>query len=347
MNETKRPLFVTDLGLGQVEELLVSMGEPAWRAKVLLSWVYSKKASSFENITDFPKALRQKFSERITLSSTSELNLQVSRDGTRKATLELWDGRVIETVLIPSLGGRYSVCVSSQVGCAVGCPFCKTGQGGYERNLGIAEICDQVLYFARQLTPEESIGNVVFMGMGEPMANYLDVIASIRNLNAPWGFGLGARNITVSTAGHIPGIEKLGKECPQVGLAVSLHAANNQLRNKLVPMNKKYPLPKLINACQTYFATCGRRVTFEYCLFDGVNDSLEDARQLAHLVSGLNCHINLLVANVTGSNEWLPPSKEKVIAFEAELKRLRVVVTVRKSYGGDIKAACGQLSRND
>jgi 23S rRNA (adenine2503-C2)-methyltransferase len=181
------------------------------------------------------------------------------------------------------------------------------------------------------------------MGMGEPFANYLDVMSAVEHLNATWGFGLGARNITISTAGHVPGIEKLSKEKLQVGLAVSLHAADNVLRNKLVPLNRKYPLEKLIPACAAYIESTGRRMTFEYCMFEGVNDSLAQARELAHLLRGLNCHINLIAANETVGCDFQPPKPDVVMAFEDELKRLRITVTLRRSFGRDINAGCGQL----
>jgi len=344
----ERPIFITDFSLAQTEELMASLGEPAYRAKALLGWVYQKRATSIFEMTDFPKALRDKLALKIHLSSVEEVETQEARDGTVKALLSLWEGRTIETALMPSSTGQFTVCVSSQVGCATGCPFCATGQQGYERNLGAGEICDQVLYFARRLGDKGAISNVVFMGMGEPFANYLDVMSAVEHLNAPWGFGLGARNITLSTAGHVPGIEKLSKEKLQVGLAVSLHASDNALRNKLVPLNRKYPLEKLIPACAAYIQTTGRRVTFEYCLFEGVNDSLIQARTLAHLLRGLKCHVNLIATNETGGCDWQSPKPDVVLAFENELKRLRITVTLRKSFGRDIQAGCGQLkSQNE
>ena len=340
---TERPTFITDFSLTQTEELMASLNEPAYRAKALLRWVYQKHAASIYEMTDFPKALRDRLALKIHISSVEEVEVQEARDGTVKALLSLWEGRTIETALMPSATGQYTVCVSSQVGCATGCPFCATGQQGYERNLGASEICDQVLYFARRLGDKGTISNVVFMGMGEPFANYLDVMSAASHLNAPWGFGLGARNITISTAGHVPGIEKLSKEKLQVGLAVSLHAADNALRNKLVPLNRKYPLEKLIPACAAYIEATGRRMTFEYCLFEGVNDSIPQARELAHLLRGLNCHVNLIAANETGGCDWQPPKQNVVMAFENELKRLRITTTLRKSFGRDISAGCGQL----
>jgi 23S rRNA (adenine2503-C2)-methyltransferase len=340
---TERPTFITDLSPAQLEELMVSLGEPAYRAKIILRWVYQKRAASFEAMSDLPKALRDKLTEKLRLSSVTEASARESKDGTVKALLMLWDGRTIEAALIPSAKGQFTVCVSSQVGCATGCPFCATGQQGFERNLGASEICDQVLYFARRLGDDGSISNIVFMGMGEPFANYLDVMTAVEHLNAPWGFGLGARNITISTSGHIGGIEKLSKEKYQVGLAVSLHATDNAVRNKLVPMNRKYPLEKLIPACAAYIEATGRRVTFEYALFAGINDSILQARELARLLHGLNYHVNLIAANPTPGCAYQPSSKAVLLAFEEELKRLKVPATLRKSYGGDIQAACGQL----
>ncbi|MCL2706806.1 MAG: 23S rRNA (adenine(2503)-C(2))-methyltransferase RlmN [Dehalococcoidia bacterium] len=341
-----RPTFLTDLSLKDAEGLMRSFNESAWRAKPLLAWVYQKRAGSFDDMTDLPKLLREKLSAAVTFSSVAELEVQESRDGTLKALLELWDGRSIEAAAIPSFKGQYTVCVSSQVGCAIGCPFCASGKYGYERNLGIAEICDQVLFFAERLGGDAAISNIVFMGIGEPLVNYLDVLLASERLNAPWGFGLGARNITISTAGYVPGIEKLSKEKLQLGLAVSLHAADNALRNRLVPLNRKYSLDKLIPACDAYVKASGRRVTFEYALFAGINDSLEQARQLAYLLRELNCHINLIAANPTIGCDWQSPTSEIIEAFKAELMRLNKAVTLRKSFGRDIKAACGQLKNN-
>jgi 23S rRNA (adenine2503-C2)-methyltransferase len=323
---------------------MARLGQPAYRARQLLAWVYKKQAGSFEEMTNFPKALREKLAGEIHLSSVEQLQVEESRDGTVKALLSLCDERTIETALMPSSKtGNYTVCVSSQVGCANGCPFCATGQQGFERNLSPGEIVDQVLYFVRHLGEKGVIGNIVFMGMGEPLINYADVMLAVERLNADWGFGLGARAMTISTAGWVPGIEKLSKEKVQIGLAVSLHAANDELRSRLVPLNKKYPLARLIPACKEYVSSSGRRISFEYCLFAGINDSMEQARELAHLLRGMNCHINLIAANDTGSPRFKPPAREVVLAFASELKRLSATTTIRQSLGRDIKAACGQL----
>jgi 23S rRNA (adenine2503-C2)-methyltransferase len=340
-----RPVFVTDLDFARVKDLFVSLGEPAYRAEQLLAWIYKKRAASFEEMTDFPVKLREKLKGEIQLTSVKPIHIEDSRDGSSKALLALYDGRNIETALIPSYtgAGSYTVCVSSQVGCANGCPFCATARQGFERNLSSGEIIDQVLYFARRLGKKGVISNVVFMGMGEPLANYPDVVLAVERINASWGFGLGARDITISTAGWVPGIEKLSNYGLQVGLAVSLHASNDLLRSRLVPLNRKYPLLKLIPACREYVRLTGRRVSFEYCLFAGVNDSPAQARELAHLLHGINCHVNLIAANDTGDLRYKAPPLRVILAFENELKTLGINATLRKSYGSDINAACGQL----
>jgi 23S rRNA (adenine2503-C2)-methyltransferase len=340
---TERPSFVTDLDIAGAEELMIRLGEPRYRAGQLLGWVYKRGAASFEAMTDFPKVLREKLAGELALTSVVEATRQEARDGTVKALLQLYDGKTIETVLMPSSKeDGFTVCVSSQVGCPVGCPFCATGQQGFERNLSASEIVDQVLYFARYLGERGHITNVVFMGMGEPLANYGNLMEAVEYLNAPWGLGLGARSMTVSTAGIVPGIEKLAREEKQVGLALSLHAANDELRRKLVPFNRKYPLSQLMTAVRKYVQLSGRRVSFEYCLFENVNDSLMQARELAHLIKGLNAHVNLIAANEVCAG-YKAPGRAAVLAFEDELKRLGINATLRRSYGREIKGACGQL----
>jgi len=286
---------------------------------------------------------------------------KVSADGqTRKVLFRLDDGRTIESSLmlyekVSSSRERRTVCVSTQVGCPVGCPFCATGQQGFERNLRPGEIMEQVLYFMRLVSAEQLRGevatdparrpvtNVVFMGMGEPLANYEAVWQSIITLNSKQSLGLGVRQITVSTAGLVPQIKRLAGEDIHVELAVSLHAANDALRNKLVPLNKKYPLSQLIPACREYFKKTGRRPTFEYALFQGVNDSLGHARELANLLQGLNCQVNLIAGNPTKCKDFAPSPMKKVLAFQKYLKDSGVSSTVRVSRGVDIEAGCGQL----
>ncbi|MCL2150351.1 MAG: 23S rRNA (adenine(2503)-C(2))-methyltransferase RlmN [Dehalococcoidia bacterium] len=335
-------VFATGFAPESLEAFFAGLDAPRYRAGQLLNWLYKRGAASFEEMTDFPKALRGSLAGEIVLSSVTEAKRQEARDGTAKALLRLYDERTIETVLLPSRKGSYTVCVSVQVGCPVGCPFCATGLQGFERNLLPAEIVDQVLYFKRYLGERGAITNLVFMGMGEPLANYDNLLQALVALNAPWGLGLGARNLTISTAGLVAGINRLAREKLQLGLAISLHASNDVLRSKLVPLNRQYPLAILLEAARRYVALSGRRVSFEYCLFDGVNDSLLQARELAYLLRGLNAHVNLIAASDVGTS-YLAPSRERILGFEVELRRLGVNVTLRRSYGREIAAGCGQL----
>lgn len=343
LSKSSPPIFAAGFEPALAEAFFAELGAPRYRAAQLLNWVYKRSAVSFEEMTDFPRALREQLVGKIALSSVTELKLREARDGTVKVLLGLYDGRTIEAALIPATRtGGYTVCLSTQVGCPVGCPFCATGGQEFERNLLPAEIIDQVRYFKRYLGERGTITNLVFMGMGEPLANYDHLFKALAILNAPFGLGIGARNMTLSTAGLVPGIDKLSREKLQVGLAISLHAANDILRSQLVPINQKYPLNQLISAARRYVTLSGRRVSFEYCLFAGVNDSLPQARELAHLIKGINAHVNLIAANGAYASYSAPP-REAVLAFEGELRRLGLNVTLRRSYGREIEAGCGQL----
>ena len=346
-------IFLTDLNIEEVNKLVTSLAEPAYRARQLLAWVYQRLAVSIDEMTDLPQAFRQKLAQQVNLHTLTPIHEAREKDGTVKILFNLKDGKTVETALMkfPSTGGkhRYTVCISTQVGCPIGCPFCATGQQGFERNLTPGEIIDQVLYFARYLQDKtigregERIKNIVFMGMGEPLVNYDALWQAIEMLNSPDGFGLSARSMTISTAGLIPGIERLSNEKLQVGLAISLHASDNKLRDKLVPINKKYPLEELIAACREYFARTGRRVSFEYALFDSVNDSLVQVQSLADLIQGTNCHVNLISVNQTTNQKMQPSPRNKVLAFQQELKNRGINCTLRLSRGQDIDAGCGQL----
>ncbi len=352
---------ILDLAYPQLKELVRSLGEPAYRADQILWWIYGKLATSFEEMTDLPLSFRQKLAEVTSLSGLTPVDEKISADGqTRKVLFRLDDGRTIESGLMlyekaGSSRERRTVCVSTQVGCPIGCLFCATGQQGFERNLRPGEIIEQVLYFMRLVSAEQVGGeaatdparrpvtNVVFMGMGEPLANYEAVWQSIEILNSKHGLGLGARQITISTAGLVPQIRRLAGESVHVELAISLHAANDALRNKLVPINKKYPLSQLIPACREYFKRTGRRPTFEYALFQGVNDSEKHALELARLLEGMNCQVNLIAGNPTACSEFSPSPVKRVLAFQKMLKDSGVSSTVRVSKGTDIEAGCGQL----
>lgn len=344
---------ITDLTIKEVEKLLMSLDEPAFRVNQFLSWVYQRLATTYNEMTDLPLSLREKLEQRIPLHTLTPVHEVMSKDDTVKILFRMMDGRTVESALMLYAAGvgrpRTTVCVSTQVGCPVGCPFCATGQQGFERNLTQGEIVDQVLYFARLVNNGERenrhnhITNIVFMGMGEPLADYDSLIRSILILTSPGCFGTSPRNITVSTAGLVPQIHRMSREKIRVGLAVSLHAPDNELRNILVPLNKKYPLEKLIPVCKEYAQVTGRRVSFEYVLFEGINDSLSQADALARLLTGLKCHVNLIPVNQTPGSNYRPPSRSRVLAFEQKLKVTGINCTLRLSRGQDINAGCGQL----
>jgi len=353
-----KSVCLTDLDYSQVEQLMAEMGEPVYRARQLQNWIYKQLAGTFADMTNLPGAFRRKLIEKARLHSLEPVREMVSKDGTVKALFTLADNRTVESSLMMhhvSAGKPYyTVCASTQIGCTIGCPFCATGQQGFERNLTSGEIIDQVLYFASRLRaagavtnhhdlPVCMVNNVVFMGMGEPLANYDAVLKAIKVLNSNDCLGIGARNMTVSTAGLVPQIKRFASEELQVRLAVSLHAGDNVLRNRLVPLNKRYPLEKLMKACSEYCNVTGRRISFEYILFEGINDSFKQARQLASILEGIDCHVNLITASATANEEFRAPARATVLAFRNELRRLRVNCTVRQRKGNDIDAGCGQL----
>ncbi len=350
---------ITGLTPEQLENLVKSTGEPGYRARQLNKWIYRGLAFSYEEMSDLPAAFRQKLAETTRLHSLRPVHETTGRDGTTKILFSLNDGLTIEAALMTyekeGGGERSTICVSTQVGCGIGCPFCATGKQGFTRNLTAGEIIDQVLYLARrrQEPPEGNKnddtgkarrpGNIVFMGMGEPLANYDALLQAIERLNSPEGFGLGARNMVISTAGLVPQIKRLSREKFQVGLAVSLHASDNALRDRLVPINRKHPLEQLIPACRDYYLETGRRVSFEYVLFKDINDKPGQAQSLARLLRGLNCHVNLIAANATGDPNFQPPSRRAILDFERILKESGINATLRQPRGQDIDAGCGQL----
>lgn len=342
--DLSKKVALLDLTSGQLAEWLASLGEPPFRVAQVRHWIYCSLVTDFAEMRNLPKALRERLAEIAYLGTMRPLKEMVSSDGlTRKALFELQDNQTIESVLM-HYDKRHTVCLSTQVGCAMGCPFCATGQGGLVRNLTPGEIVEQVLHFARLLKTEgEKITNVVVMGMGEPLANYDATWQAIETLNAPDGFGLGARRITISTVGLVPGIERLSREGLQIGLAVSLHAAEDALRDELVPINKRYPLSQLMRACRDYVERTRRRISFEYALVDGVNDSPDQAHQLAGLLKGLLCHVNLIPLNPTAECPYRPSPRKRILAFQAELNRSGIANTLRMRRGLDIQAGCGQL----
>jgi len=342
--DATRKVALLDLTYPELEDLILSLGQPRYRAAQIAEWLYKHLVSDFKEMHNLPPALRERLSEVSVIGRLNPLEEIASQDGlTRKALFSLPDGHTIESVLM-HYKKRHTLCLSTQVGCPIGCPFCATGQSGFERDLSPGEIVEQVLYFARELKgTEQRLTNLVFMGMGEPFLNWEATWKAIQALTDPRRFGLGARHITISTAGFVPGIEALAREGSQVSLAISLHAANDELRERLVPLNHRYPLEVLTGACRDYVKRTKRRITFEYALIEGVNDSCSHAQELAGLLSGLLCHVNLIPLNPTADCGWRGSSKGVILAFQRELLKAGVPVTVRIDRGLDIHAGCGQL----
>jgi 23S rRNA (adenine2503-C2)-methyltransferase len=332
------------LGYADLQAQMAMWGEPRFRAEQVWNWIYKHLAADFQEMTNLPLALRERLAHFYRLSPLTPLEEQNSQDGlTRKVLFSLPDGETIESVLM-SYEQRQTVCVSSQVGCPLGCPFCATGQCGFVRDLDVPEIVAQPIYFAHQLQGQGlSLTNVVLMGMGEPFLNYEAVWEAIERWNDHSGLDLGARRITISTAGHVPGIRQLAQEPLQVGLAVSLHAADDALRDKLVPLNRRHPLAELMDACREYVKTTRRRITIEYALIDQVNDSAEQAERLADLLEGLLCHVNLIPLNPTAGIDYRPSPLRRVNEFQIVLLERQVPTTVRLGRGIEIQAGCGQL----
>lgn len=335
------------LSRDELERLVRSWGAPRFRAEQIWRWLYGGLAVGPAEMTNLPAALRERLAAETTISGVEPLRCLAAEDGlTEKVLLGLADGATIEAVLMHYDGGaeRHTVCASSQVGCAIGCEFCATGQQGWTRDLTAGEISAQVLYWERVLRGRGAhVTNVVLMGMGEPLLNRGAVWRAVRNLNDDDGLGLGARRFTISTSGIVPGIRALAAELPAVGLAVSLHAPNDAMRDALVPVNRRYPLADVIDACREYVAATGRRVTMEYTLIAGVNDSDGAARETATLLRGLRCHVNLIPLNPTEGCALRPSPAERVERFRDLLRRAGIATTVRLRRGAEVLAGCGQL----
>jgi len=320
------------------------LGEPSFRARQIAEWKYRKLAAGYADMRTLPLALREELARRLPFSTLEPVQEIGSADAqTTKLLFRLEDGQLIESVLMRHLD-RSTVCVSSQAGCKMRCSFCATGHGGWRRNLTSDEIVDQVLHFGRLLKNEHRhVTNVVFMGMGEPLDNYDAVLDAVWLLNATDGVGLGARNITVSTCGLVPEIRRLAGEPVQVNLAVSLAATTDDRRGELIPVNRRWPIRELLAACDEYARATHRRVSFEYVLIAGVNDSLEEADRLAGLLRGRLAHVNLIPLNPVEGDAYKRPEEPAIRRFEAVLQAARVPVSVRYSKGVDIVAGCGQL----
>ena len=329
-----------NLELKEMEGFIKSLGEPGFRAKQVFSWIY-KGVTDFDQMTNVPKSLREKLMEQSYIGRLEIVKVQKSKtDGTRKYLYELEDGNRIESVFMKYKYGN-SICVSSQAGCRMGCKFCASTRNGLERNLTPGEILSQLM--EAEADTGEKINHIVIMGTGEPFDNFDNVAAFLRIINDKNGLNIGMRNITVSTCGLVPMIERFADEFPQVNLAISLHGTTNEIRGGMMPVNNKYPIEVLIAACKDYTEKTGRRITFEYTMVNGVNDSDADAARLAGLLRGMLCHVNLIPLNKVAESGFDTVSRKRAGEFAAILEGKGIPATVRRELGADIDAACGQL----
>ena len=358
---------VKSLTREELDAQFKAWGEPGFRVPQLLDWLYARRAKSWDGMSNLSKVLREKLRTGFSLQTLELARKQGAQDTTQKFLWKLADGQFIESVLIPAnpalygeASDRHTLCISTQVGCAYGCKFCASGLDGWKRNLEVNEIVEQILaverWHASELSrlPAETaaapaaadsriVNNLVVMGMGEPLANYDNLIKALKIINAPWGAGIGARKITVSTSGLAPQIRRLANEPFQFRLAISLHGATDEVRNRIMPVNKKYPLSELIAACDDYQKLKGRMITLEYILIAGINDTLAQTRPLAALARQLYAKVNLIPYNPVEGLPWHRPSEEVCEGFLAALEKLNVIATLRREKGTDIDAACGQL----
>lgn len=347
-----------DIKSQTVEELQAqfqSWEQPTYRVTQLLEWLYQRRVSSWDAMTNLPKPLRELLKQHYSLQTLALVTKQGSGDSTQKFLWKLEDGAFIESVLIPAnpalygeASDRHTLCVSTQVGCAYGCKFCASGLDGWKRNLGVHEIVEQVVAVERwnaAANPKSDriVNNLVIMGMGEPLANYDNLLKALKILNAPWGGGIGARKITISTSGLAPQIRKLADEPLQFRLALSLHGATDEVRAKIMPVNNKYPLRELTSACEYYQGKNGRMITFEYILIAGINDSLDQIKPLAALARTLHAKVNLIPYNKVEDLPWERPDEATQEKFLRALEAEGVTATLRREKGHDIDAACGQL----
>ena len=339
---------IRSLHFDEFGEKLSAWNEPAYRAKQIADWLYQKRVGTIDEMSDLSRDLRSRLAAELSLDQLETVRVLGSRDTTQKFLFRLNDGNLIESVLIPASPALYgersdrrTICISTQVGCAYGCKFCASGLDGFSRNLRPHEIVDQVI--AVEQVSGERIDNIVFMGMGEPLANFENLMRAIRIINAPWGLGIGARHITVSTSGLAPQIRKLADDPLQIRLAVSLHGATDEVRNQIMPVNRRYNLEVLLAACDYYIARKKQRLTFEYILIAGINDAEDQAHLLARHALRLSAKINLIPYNTVEGLNWSRPSRNRQEKFLSILREHKAVATLRHEKGHDIAAACGQL----
>lgn len=335
---------IKDSTLEELKEKLKEMGEKPFRAEQIFKWLYDDRVSSFDDMTNLSIDLRAKLNDIFYIKEFKVLKKQVASDGTKKYLFDVLDGNAIETVLMQYHHG-FSLCVSSQVGCKMGCKFCASTGIPFVRNLSSGEIAEQIMAVERD--EKIRISNVVFMGIGEPLDNYDNVVKAIHLINNPKGLNIGARHISVSTSGLVPKIYKLAEENIQCTLSISLHATTNEQRSKMMPVNNSYPIEELLQACRDYIEKTHRRISFEYALAKENNDNLEDAKRLVKLLKGMLCHVNLIPINKIENGSFTKSSNENIMRFRDYLNEHGIVATIRRELGSDIDAACGQLRRKN
>ena len=335
---------IKDYDLNELKEELINIGEKPFRAEQIFKWLYQEKVKSFDDMTNLSLELREKLKKNYSICNFNILRKQESKDGTVKYLFDVLDGNAIETVLMSYHHG-YSICVSSQIGCKMGCKFCASTGINFIRNLSSGEIVEQIL--AVEQDTGYRISNVVLMGIGEPLDNYDNVVNAIHIINNPKGINIGARHISLSTSGLVPKIYKLAEENIQCTLSISLHATNNKKRSSMMPVNNAYPIEELIKACKDYIEKTNRRISFEYALAKDNNDNIEDAKELVKLLKGMICHVNLIPINKIENGKFDKSSNENIIKFRDYLNDHGIVATIRRELGSDIDAACGQLRRKN
>lgn len=335
---------IKNYNLEDIKKELQEIGEKAFRAEQIFKWLYDEKVQSFDEMTNLSLPLREKLKNNYTMCNFNIIKKQEAKDGTIKYLFDVLDGNAIETVLMRYHHGN-SICVSSQIGCKMGCKFCASTGINFIRNLTSGEIVEQIIRVEQDT--KEKISNVVFMGIGEPLDNYDNVVNAIRIINHPKGLNIGARHISISTSGLVPKIYQLAEENIQCTLSISLHATNNEKRTKMMPVNQTYPIEELLQACKDYIAKTNRRISFEYALAKDNNDNLGDAKQLVKLLKGMLCHVNLIPINKIENGKFDKSSNENIMQFRDYLNEHGIVATIRRELGSDIDAACGQLRRKN
>ncbi len=335
---------IKDYHLEELKQELKEIGEKPFRAEQIFQWLYHEKVQTFDEMTNLSLELREKLKSNYTICNFNILKKQESKDGTIKYLFDVLDGNAIETVLMKYHHGN-SICISSQIGCKMGCKFCASTGINFVRNLTSGEIVEQIIRVEQDTG--ERISNVVLMGIGEPLDNYKNVVNAIRLINHPKGLNIGARHISISTSGLVPKIYQLAEENIQCTLSISLHATDNQKRSSMMPVNNTYPIEELLQACKDYIAKTNRRISFEYALAKDNNDNLEDAKQLVKLLKGMLCHVNLIPINKIENGKFDKSSNENIMKFRDYLNEHGIVATIRRELGSDIDAACGQLRRKN